>query len=296
MTLASARVAGAVTVDPDLTANGRLSLAAANLDDLSPLVLNRLGGSIQSDIELSAQGGRQDVAVRAKSPGLSGFGIGLEGLDVNARVSDLFGQAVADGSFSAARARFGGEEASELRLVASPALQASDLDFRARARGLVIGAKGRYAGDAHRLTLASFSAEGSGHKIVVAAPTSLAFGAEGLDLGKVALNVDGGRLDLAGRTGAAMDLRVVAASLPLSAVDIVQPGLGLAGALDGEAALRGAPGALEGSWRATIARFSTPQSRAAGLPALGLKGSGQLAEGARRWTSPSTPRRWARFG
>ncbi len=277
--LASARVAGDVTIDPDKTANGRLSLEATNLDDLSPLVLTRLGGAIESEIELSAQGGRQDIVVRVKSPGLSAFALKLKGLNINARVDDLFGQAIADGAFSVARVTFGGEEASDIHVVARPAVAASDLELRARARGLLIKANGSYAGAARRLTLASLSAQGSAHKIFLASPASLTFGAEGLDFGKVALRVDAGHLDIAGRAGAKMDLRVVAASLPLSAIDFARPGLGLAGAVDAEAALRGAPAALEGEWRAKIVKFTTSELRAAGLPALQVRGSGRLSGG-----------------
>src|SRR5208337_3736589 len=48
LSLASAHLDGAVTIGADLLANGALSFSATNLDDLSPLVLTKLGGAVQA--------------------------------------------------------------------------------------------------------------------------------------------------------------------------------------------------------------------------------------------------------
>ena len=61
LSLASAKLAGNVAIGSDQLANGELSFSAANLDDLSPLVLTRMSGALQAKVSASAAGGRQAV-------------------------------------------------------------------------------------------------------------------------------------------------------------------------------------------------------------------------------------------
>ena len=48
LSLASAHLDGAVTIDADQLAHGTLSFGATNLDDLSPLILTKLSGAAQA--------------------------------------------------------------------------------------------------------------------------------------------------------------------------------------------------------------------------------------------------------
>jgi translocation and assembly module TamB len=92
-------------------------------------------------------------------------------------------------------------------------------------------------------------------------------------------NVDAGRLSLSGRAGSNLDLKASAAALPLAALDLVSPGLGLSGVADGEATIGGTPSSPTGEWRARLQRVVLPQMRNAGLPALEVAGSGRLSGG-----------------
>ena len=93
------------------------------------------------------------------------------------------------------------------------------------------------------------------------------------------LRVNAGRLSLSGHAGSTLDLRASAAALPLAALDLATPGLGLSGVADGEATIRGTPGDPAGDWRVRLKQLSAPQTRNAALPALDIAGSGQLGGG-----------------
>ena len=67
LSLASARLAGALAVGPDALATGDLSFSATNLDDLSPLVLTKLTGALQAKASASVAEGKQMLSVTANS-------------------------------------------------------------------------------------------------------------------------------------------------------------------------------------------------------------------------------------
>ena len=59
LSLASARLAGALAVGADSLATGDLSFSATNLDDLSPLVLTKLSGALEAKASASVADGKQ---------------------------------------------------------------------------------------------------------------------------------------------------------------------------------------------------------------------------------------------
>ena len=65
LSLASAKLAGNVAIGADHLATGEVSFSAANLDDLSPLVLTRMSGALEAKVSASAADGRQAVAIVA---------------------------------------------------------------------------------------------------------------------------------------------------------------------------------------------------------------------------------------
>ena len=67
LSLASARLAGALAVGADTLATGDLSFSATNLDDLSPLVLTKLTGALQAKASASIAEGKQLLSVMANS-------------------------------------------------------------------------------------------------------------------------------------------------------------------------------------------------------------------------------------
>jgi len=280
LNLASARLAGALAIGADNLATGELTFSATNLDDLSPLVLTTLTGALQAKANASAAEGKQMLSVAANSERMTIGANRLEGLKVDFKVADLWGAKIVSGLALLARAEVRGQSITGVKLTATGDASASDLELSGNARGLTINARGRLlGGPPTRLELASFVAQGGGQRVTLAGPASLTYGSDGLDIKDLALRVGAGRLSLSGRSGSTLALRANGADLPLAALDLVSPGLGLSGVADGEATIGGTPTNPTGDWRVRAQRVSAPQMRSAGLPALDVTGSGRLAGG-----------------
>ena len=67
-----------------------MSFSAANLDDLSPLVLTKLGGALEARVEAASAGGRQALSIAATSDSMSLGADRVEGLRVNLTLDDLW--------------------------------------------------------------------------------------------------------------------------------------------------------------------------------------------------------------
>jgi translocation and assembly module TamB len=280
LSLASARLAGALAVVANALVTGDLSLSATNLDDLSPLVLTKLTGALQAKASASAADGKQALSVAANSDRMTIDANRLEGLKVEFKVADLWGAKIISGFAQLARADVAGQSITGVKLTATGNASASDLDLSGNARGLAINAHGRlFGGPPTRLELASFAAQGGGQRITLAAPATVTYGGDGLDIKDLGFRVGAGRLSLSGHSGSTLALRASAASLPLAALDLFSPGRGLSGVADGDATIGGTPGAPTGEWKARLQRVIAPQTRNAGLPALDVAGSGRLAGG-----------------
>jgi translocation and assembly module TamB len=278
--LASARLAGALAVGADTLATGDLSFSATNLDDLSPLVLTKLAGALEAKASASVAEGKQMLSVTANSDRMSIDANRLEGLKVDFKVADLWGAKIISGIAQLARAEVGGQSITAVKLTATGNASASDLQLSGNARGLALGARGRlFGGPPTRLELATFTAQGSGQRVTLASPATVTYGANGLDIKDLGFRVGAGRLSLSGRSGSTLALKANAASLPLSALDLFSPGLGLSGVADGDATIGGTPGNPTGEWKMRLQRVIAPQTRNAGLPGLDVAGSGQLSGG-----------------
>ena len=280
LSLASARLAGALAVGAGNLATGDLSFSATNLDDLSPLVLTKLTGALQAKANASVAEGKQLLSVTANSDRMTIDANRLEGLKVDFKVADLWGAKIVSGFAQLARAEVGGQSITGVKLTATGAASASGLELSGNAHGLAINARGRlFGGPPTRFELASFTAQGGGQRIALANPATVTYGANGLDIKDLAFRVGAGRLSLSGHSGSTLALKANAAGAPLTAFDLFSPGLGLSGVADGEAAIGGTPSNPTGDWRVRLQRVLAPQMRNAGLPALDVTGSGRLSGG-----------------
>ena len=229
-TLGSVALRANAAVDTAGLANGRISVKAGDLDDISPLLLMQLAGDISLDASLDATDGKQNAKLNAHAAHLALSANRIEGLDADLTAADLFGRKTIDGTAVLAKAMLGSETVSALQLKAKSSAGGSDLDLTATARGLAVAAKARLMAEAQtRFDLSSFTARGAGHGVTLIAPARLAFGDAGVEITGLALGVDAGRLRLDGRAGARLDLEGQATGIPLAAAELAAPGLGLTG-------------------------------------------------------------------
>jgi translocation and assembly module TamB len=278
LSLASARLAGALAVGADTLATGDLSFSATNLDDLSPLVLTKLTGALEAKANASAADGKQLVSIAANSDRMTIDANKLEDLKVDLKVADVWGAKIISGFAQLARAVIVGQSITGVKLTATGTASASDLDFSGTVHGVAMTARGRlFGGLPTRLELASFAAQGGGRRLALAAPATVTYGSDGLDIKNLTFLVDAGRLSLSGHAGSTLALKASAVGVPMAALDLVSPGLGLSGVADGDATIGGTPSNPTGGWRMRLQRMIAPQMRNFGLPALDVAGSGRLA-------------------
>ncbi|MER2266882.1 translocation/assembly module TamB domain-containing protein [Methylobacterium oxalidis] len=279
--LGSVAVEGRAALDAATwLAEGALNARAGNLDDLSALALTPLGGSLEASLSLSRTGGRQDAAIRATAASLRAGTVGLARLDADLKGRDLLGRPVLDGRLEADRLVAGAETLDTLRLAAAGGPAASDLTLRAKARGFDLDGAARLVAAEHpRLELARLTAARGSDRLALARPAALTFEPGAVRIDDLAIAAGSGRLDLSGRAGADLDLRIALRALPLSLARIASPSLALSGTLDGEAAVSGPAARPQGRYSLALARLVTPETRRAGLPPVDARASGTLGEG-----------------
>jgi translocation and assembly module TamB len=267
---------GAVINTAKLVA-GDFTIRADSLDDLSPLLLQKLSGALDARATLTQAEGRQDAALKASLTRFQGFGASLDRLTADLALTDVYRRPAIQGAIDVNEARVGAETISRIRLDAKGGIEASEIALMATARGFDFKSRARlFPSEPPRLEVASFDAVRGDKKIGLLGPTTLIFKDGGVDLRALAMNIGGGRLTLDGRAGSKLDLRAQGRAIPLSMADLVSPGLGLSGTLEGEVAIGGTAAAPTGPYRVKIAKLTGPQTRSAGLPPIDIDAKGSL--------------------
>ena len=119
--------------------------------------------------------------------------------------------------------------------------QASDVTLTAAARAFNLDARGAdHPGRSYPHRGRAVRRHPGKQRVALAQPTTLTVVDGGVDVGTVALGLGSGRLMLSGLAGSHLALKADARAIPLSAVEIFVPRLGVAGALNGSAEISGA--------------------------------------------------------
>jgi len=279
--IGSVALKGDLRADPAGLVAGALSLAAGDLDDLSPLVLTRLSGRLGAAIALSARDGVQAARAEAQGARLRLGSVELRALDAAIDARDPFGRPRVDGRVTAETLAVAGQTFSRVRLSAEARGETTLFAFEGAAQGFDLDARGTLSPtpDGNRVDLAAFQARRGAQRIALAAPASLAVERGVVRVADLALGVGAGRISVSGVAGPTLDLAVRASRVPLSAAEIARPGLGLAGTLDGGARLTGLAGRPSGTYEAVVQGLSAPPLREAGLGPLTVRAEGRLTEG-----------------
>ncbi|PWB95361.1 translocation/assembly module TamB domain-containing protein [Methylosinus sporium] len=278
LSVGRAALHGALTLDAQNLASGRLSLAAPDLDDLSALTLRKLSGALKADIILDAAQGAQNISIDAQGARIRAADTTIEKLSAKLSGHDLLRRPALDGNIAVDALHVGGKTISKARLTATPAGAATALDLTVDAEGFAIASRAALTpGEKTRLDIKTLSAQRAGKRIALAAPASVTLGGGAVELKGVALAVGAGRLDIDGTIGERLDLTARARSVPLSIASIADASLALEGALDAEARITGDKKAPSGDWKIKIAKLSAPQLRSNGLPPLDIDARGALA-------------------
>jgi translocation and assembly module TamB len=279
ITIGSVDVRGSVILDRQNLATGQVAVKARDLDDLSPLVLKKLSGALEADVSLAAIDGGQNVQLTAAGQRIEVYGFRLDRLATDLSLTDVYRRPVVVGKAEIDQASIGGETISRVRLRAQGTPQASDITLTAAAGAFDLDARARIIpGDRTRVEIAQFGATRGQQRVALVQPTTLTVVDGGVDVGNLALGLGGGRLMLSGIVGSRLALKANARAIPLSAVEIFVPGLGVAGTLNGSAEISGAASTPTGPYRLHLANLVAPQTRSAGLLPIDVAASGRIEE------------------
>ena len=275
--IGSIALKGTGTVDAQHLAQGSIALSAGNLDDLSPLVLTKLGGSLLLDAAFATPDDAQSVRLEGKGTDLRAAGAALRHFSLRAAATDVYRRPVLDADATIDQALVGGQTISAVTFSAKGQAAKSAVTLSAHAAGFDFDAAGALMpGAVTHFDLASFSARRGTKKIALAGPADLALIDGGVAIRHLALGIAGGRLAIDGHAGRTLDLTIDARAIPLAAADIAVPGLGLGGTLEANARLSGPATAPIGPYHVTIKHLVAPQTKSAGVPAIDVAASGRL--------------------
>ncbi len=275
------RIAGDVTLDEAMRGVGRLTLRAGDLADVSALLLTDLAGALDADVELNVSGGVQVARVRADGRSLRFDETRIGNVTATANLTDPAGSLSLDADVVAQAINAGGTRLDRVEITADGGLDASE--FRIDASGFDAGlqAAGRLSRPDGAITvdLASLSITGRGRTARLTSPSTIRVVDGGAEIANLSLTTGQGSLTVSGRAAQTLDLTATLDALPVSLVEIAAPGTGISGTVSGNARLTGPAGDPRGNYRLNVSGLSVPAMRQAGLAALGVSASGEVANG-----------------
>jgi len=270
---------GDLRIGSDRLAQGRISLSGNNLDDLSPLLLTKLDGSIRADIVFSARSGRQDASIDANGSRVAIAAVAVRNFDARLSVSDLYTRPMIDGTIQAETLSAAGQTFRSIRLTAEGSPAASNITASAVGQGFNLDAQARVVpGDATRIELASFTARRGGRRLALAQPATISLQSGAATISGLVIAADQGRVGLSGTVGQRLDLSVDIRNLPLQVAEIAVPNLGLTGTVNGSATIGGEANDPSGTYDLRVTGLATPETRQAGLPPLAVTARGRIAD------------------
>lgn len=281
LTVGSARVGGDVTLTPAGLMTGTLSLAAQNLADLAPLLLQDVSGRADATVTLDLPNGAQRVAVRGTLANLLAAGQRVDDARFDFSVTDPRTSTAFTGTVDARGVTSGALLIDRLRIAGTPDNGATRLDISADAQGtgLVAGARASSAGDTQTLRIDTLRLTRERTAITLTSPATVTYRNGTATLDRLALNVGGGTLTAQGRYGETMDLTLEARAIPLALVALVNPALNVSGTAAANARITGTPNAPGGRYDITLSRISTPELARAGVGPNDIRANGTLEGG-----------------
>jgi translocation and assembly module TamB len=281
ITIGSARLAGTVNLDDDNRAEGRIALAAEDLDDLSAIALTELSGALTATIDLAIRDGGQDARITARGNRLGLGEVTLSSFEADMRGSDLLRAPAFEGQVAAERLSVAGQEFTRIALDAEGVADRTRFTAQAGAQGFDLAARGEVEPrtDDILLTFETFSATRGQRSLSLAQPARITLEEGIARIERLTIAANGGRVEIAGDVGEMLDLSIDVTALPLSVAEIFAPGIGLTGTAQGSARLTGPADAPEGDYRINLTNVSVPQLREAGIPSIDIRASGALGNG-----------------
>lgn len=260
LTVGANQVKGALNAVAGLI-NGDLTVNAGNLADLSALTLTPMSGSLKGTVNLSGQGGKQAVTVKANGSGLRVAEQAIGKMNIDAKVSDAFGTPGFDGNVDIAGSTAGGVAIERATIEASGTGTDSNIRLAGRVQGtdITTEARVRPQGAATLVDLKSLALAKDGVRATLAGPSKIEIAGSTVAIDNFVLVTGKGRAAVSGKAGPdrlALDVKVTALPLSLAKLGGYQGELN--GTLEGTIKVGGSPQAPVGQYDVRIAGLSNP--------------------------------------
>lgn len=279
--IASATVRGDMRVPADANPNGRFTLAAPRLAELSRLAGIPLSGRADAQVELSEADGVAVLTARADVPELRVDKTKLKGMTATAKVVDYLHALRID-----AKARLAALDSAQLtirdlRLDAAPAGEGTSIKLAALINEFqaAVNAQASRRDDAYAVTLASASLRKEGLAAVIDQPASIAVDGSTVKISGLVIKTDTGRTEVAGHVAPdKIDLKVALKRLPAALANAFDRTLGLEGHIDGTVTVAGTTAKPKADAVLSWSGASAQVLRAQSLPALQIDARARLAD------------------
>lgn len=281
LAIGGVRATGAAALAPSGLVDGKITIAASNLADLSALVLTELAGRLDATVVLDASDGAQRVAVDGSAAGLRVAGNRVDKADINARIVDLSGTPVIDGKVVLSGVVAGGQTIEKATVTAKSAGTATDVTLDTALLGASVNAKARIspAGEATNIRLDTLKLSRASTNVTLASPANIAIAKGAVTIDKLALVTGNGRANVSGRAGETLDLDIDLRNLPLSLASLASPTLDMGGTLSGTARISGKASAPSGDYDLKVAKLTNADIARAGLGPFDISAKGRLGGG-----------------
>ncbi|MCX5497388.1 translocation/assembly module TamB domain-containing protein [Kaistia dalseonensis] len=281
-TIGSVRAQGAAGIGANGIVDGRFTVAAGNLADLSALILTDIRGRLDTTIVLDAVNGVQRVAVNGRAQDIVFAGNRLDRADIDARVVNPAGVPRIDGKVTLAGVTAGDQRIENAVITAKSAGTATDVTLDTALLGASINARANIApaGSDMRIRLDQFRAAKGPTTITLSSPANLTLSGSSVAIDRLALTTSGnGNVTVSGRAGQTLDLTVDIRALPLALASLAAPTLDLRGTLSGNARLSGPATAPNGTYQLNIAKLSNAAIANQGAGPFDIAANGTLGGG-----------------
>lgn len=275
--------AGGATVTGDLSQGptglftGKLAVRAPNIETAAALFLSEASGGIDADLSLGADAGQQQVGIRASVTDLKAEGIALGKAQVEARIEDVFGVPMAQGTLDATAVAAAGIDIAQLK--ASADRSGDTTNFSADAR-LVNGATASASGsltperNGYRLALQQVEVKRGALTARLVEPASLLVEGQSVAIDGLTLDVGGGRVSVKGEVAETLNIGATITDLPLAIANAIRPDLELGGTLNGAATVSGSREAPDVRFELRGDALTAAALRQAGLQAISVNATG----------------------
>lgn len=262
--------------------DGTIRIAAPDISTAAALFLVEAAGTVNADVTLSSQEGRQDLAVQADLARFRLDDTSVDEAQLDATIRDLFDVPAIEGTLAARGAQVAGVGIETLDLTASSDGEATDFTAEAQlADNVTASAAGSLAPEAggYRVVLESARLGRGQITAILSEPASLLVVGDEITLDSLVLNVAGGRVAAAGTVAEFIDLSVDIEGFPLVIANLVRPDLGLGGTIDGNARITGQRNNPDVAFTLAGRQIEAAALTATGISALTVDASGTTSAG-----------------